>query len=339
MSHNHRDTRNEADRLDLLRSEVPTACTDERKAVEFFERQRWGETPACPRCGDTDVYQLVDRTTGERNRRYLWKCNGCEEQYTVRIGTVMEHSRIPLRHWAYAFWSACASKKGVSALQIRRQTRVSYKSALFMMHRIRYAMAVTAPQPKLTGVVEADETFFGGKRRNKTRDQWLKVHAARQASGLSVQPQGYHGKPPIFAVVQRGGDVRATVVPDVTARSLKAAIRECVDPSATIYTDEHASYQGLGKEFAAHDTVKHSMNEYARGPVSTNSVEGFFGLMKRALIGTFHSVSKKHLHRYVSEFEFKFNTRKLDDGERLVAALRGAEGKRLLYREPIEAPA
>jgi transposase-like protein len=130
----------EKDATGLIR-ELPMACVDERIAVEFVERQRWGDTPACPRCGDTNVYQMRDRKSGKRNKRYLWRCNGCADQFTVRIGTIFEDSRIPLKHWCFAFWAACAGKKGVSALQIRRQTQLSYKSALFMMHRIRYAMA------------------------------------------------------------------------------------------------------------------------------------------------------------------------------------------------------
>jgi len=144
---------------------LPAACTVELKAVEFMERQRWGNTPACPRCGVLDVYQMQSRS-GERGPRYLWRCRGCGEQFTVRIGTVFEDSRIPLKHWCFAFWRACSGKKGVSALEIRRVTQVSYKSALFMMHRIRYAMTPdTTTPPKLTGTVEADETYVGGKPR------------------------------------------------------------------------------------------------------------------------------------------------------------------------------
>src|SRR5437868_2883100 len=147
---------------------LPAACSDELAAVEFIECQRWSDEPACPRCGDTDVYQMRGRD-GKRNKRFLWLCRGCGDQFTVRIGTVFEDSRIPLRHWCYAFWTACASKKGVSALQIKRQTGLSYKSALFLMHRIRFAMAPDqAAAPKLSGVVECDETYCGGKPRKGT---------------------------------------------------------------------------------------------------------------------------------------------------------------------------
>src|SRR6266571_7743804 len=148
---------------------LPKACSDELIAVEFMERQRWGDDPACPRCGDTDVYQMRGRD-GARNLRFLWRCRGCAEQFTVRIGTVFEDSRIPLKHWCYAFWAACASKKGVSALQIKRQTGLSYKSALFLMHRIRFAMTPNR-SPRLEGTVEVDETYVGGKPRNPSVQQ------------------------------------------------------------------------------------------------------------------------------------------------------------------------
>ena len=318
----------EKDATGIIR-ELPEACTDERKAVEFLERQRWGNNPACPRCGDLDVYQMRDRKTGERSKRFLWKCNGCGEQYTVRIGTIFEESRIPLRHWCFAFWAACSSKKGVSSLQIRRQTQISYKSALFMMHRIRYVMAPDAPAPKLTGTVEADETYVGGKMRPRERKEWsrLKRQGVRMKRG--------HNKTPVMAMIERGGDVRAVVLPDVTAKNVRQVLLAHVSPDADLRTDEAPLYVGIGRRFASHEAVKHSLFEYVRGDVSTNTVESFFSRLKRQLYGTHHAVSKRHLHRYVAEVAFKHNTRKLDDGQRVLAALRRTEGKRLLYQEPI----
>jgi len=315
-------------------AELPLACSNEKAAVEFMERQRWGETPACPRCGDTDVAQVED-ASGARSVRFLWRCHGCKRQFTVRIGTVFEDSRIPLHHWCYAFWAACGAKKGVSALQIKRQTGLTYKSALFLLHRVRYAMAPARPARKLTGTVEVDETYVGGKAREMTRDQYLEW-AAQPAAKWGHRPKrARNEKPPVVALVERGGEVRAQVVTDVTAATLKGAIREYVDRSATINTDEARQYIGIGREFAGgHHAVKHSIGEYSRGDVTTNSVEGFFSLLKRGIFGTYHSVSKKHLHRYVSEFEFRYNTRRLDDGARTAAAIRGAEGKRLRYQVP-----
>src|SRR5688572_1095770 len=173
-----------------LVSVLPVACMSERAAVEFMEEQRWGKEPFCPHCGTFDVYQMTDRKTGERNARFLWRCRSCGMQYTVRVGTVLEDSRIPVRFWCHAFWRACASKKGVSALQIKRETGLSYKSALFLMHRIRWAMSSTAPKNfgNGGGVVEVDETFIGGYRRGG-------------GPGLGAN------KSAVLAVVERGGRV------------------------------------------------------------------------------------------------------------------------------------
>lgn len=296
------------------------ASADEGKAVEFFEARRWGSEPACPRCGAVDVYQMVGKTGG-RNEDFRWRCRGCKTMFSVRTGTVLEESRLPLRIWAHAFWRACSSKKGVSALQIKRETGISYKSALFLLHRIRFAMSSDHDAaPKLTGTVEVDETYVGGKPRFR-----------RHGQGSGPAPGFADRKAQVVALVQRDGNVRALVRDRVTAGTFKDEIRKRVEPSATIYTDEAARYVGLGKDFAAHESINHKRGEYARGPVTTNTVEGFFSLLKRGLYGTFHSVSKHHLHRYVSEFEFRYNSRDVTDGERLDLAIRAADGKRLSY--------
>ncbi len=314
-------------------SALPRACSDELAAVKFMEQQRWGDTPACPRCGATDVHQMRGRD-GTRNGRFLWLCRGCDQQFTVRIGTVFEDSRIPLRHWCYAFWKACSSKKGVSALQIKRETGLSYKSALFLMHRIRYAMTPDR-SPHLDGTVEVDETYVGGKPRNMSLAKRRAIPFSRRARGLATIRGRGTDKPPVVALVERDGRVRARVVADVSGKTLKRAIRESVRPTAAIHTDELSSYRGIGKHFAGgHHTVRHSTYEYVRGDVHVNTAESFFSLLKRGMIGTFHAVSKRHLHRYVNEFAFRWNHRKADDGARTVAAIRGAEGKRLMYRDP-----
>jgi hypothetical protein len=261
---------------------------------------------------------------GERNARFLWTCKGCKQQFTVKVGTVMEDSPIPLRHWAYAWWAACSSKKGVSAKQIQRVTGLSYRSALFLMHRVRYAMAPAnaADTGKLGangGTVEVDETYVGGKPRYKGQRR-----PGRPASDVVA---------PVVALVERGGRVRMRVTANTGAAALKGAVREHVDASARVITDEYQPYRGLAREFAAHETVKHKAGEYARGDVTTNTVEGVFSLLKRGLYGTFHSVSRAHLHRYVSGFEFRFDTRHLDDGARTVLAIQSADNKRLTYKE------
>lgn len=317
-------------------AELPKACSDETAAVEFLERQRWNGSPFCPRCEATDVYKLTGRD-GKRNKRFLWVCRDCGDQFTVRIGTVFEDSRITLRHWCYAFWQACASKKGVSALQIKRQTGLSYKSALFLMHRIRYAMTPNGTEP-LGGTVEVDETYVGGKPRPPSRQAIVAMTYDERKPYFALRDQ-YKGrgtrKVPVVALVERGGRVRVRVVTNVTAESLGRAIRENVSQSAAIHTDELSSYKGIGKHFAGgHHTVRHAVREYARGNVHVNTAESFFALLKRGLVGTFHAVSKRHLHRYVNEFAFRWNHRRVEDGERTVQAIRGAVGKRLMYKQP-----
>jgi len=294
------------------------ACADEKAAVEFMEKQRWGEHAACPRCGDTDVYQMMTKNGSARQTNFRWNCRGCKKQFTVRIGTVFEDSRIELRHWCYAFWRASTSKKGVSALEIHRHTGVSYKSALFVLHRIRFAMADSAPAP-LSGDVEVDETYVGGKPRYK---------------GQSKRGRGTN-KQAVVALVERGGSVKTKPVANVTGKTLKGIIRANVDSTSRIITDENTSYNGIGEEFdRGHHTVCHSAKEYVRGDIHSNTVEGFFSTVKRGLNGIYHSVSKEHLHRYMAEFEFRYNYRDMEDGERTTAAIKAAEGKRLLYATP-----
>jgi transposase-like protein len=306
---------------------LPKACADELAAVEFIESLRWGVTgPCCLYCGDTDVYQMSDSKTGGRNKRFLWRCRGCKKQYGVRVGTVMEDSRIPLRYWAYALWKSCSSKKGVSALQIKRETGLTYKSALFMMHRIRFGMAEDwSAQPKLSGTVEADELYVGGKPRNKQQ------HPGRAKGWLDH-------KTPVVSLVERGGKIRSFVTVDVNAANVGRILRENVTLDSHLMTDSAPLYarSQITKPFARHGMTDHSKGEYAKADgTHSNTVESAFSLLKRGIYGTFHNVSRKHLHRYVAEFDFRWNARKVDDGERLARAVRSAEGKRLRYREPV----
>lgn len=311
---------NRSTKNDPIITALPKACSDEKAAVEFIEQQRWSGHPACPRCGDMSVYQMRDSKTGERQKNYRWRCNGCKQQFTVRIGTVFEDSRIPLRHWCFAFWRAATSKKGVSALEIHRQTGLSYKSCLFLLHRIRFAMAPSTTGP-LTGTVEADETYVGGKPRRK--------NLGRGDNAISE-------KQTVLAMLERGGRVRPRHIADVTGETLAAALYENVHESARLITDEFRGYKGVGLYFdGGHETVNHRRYEYVRGDVTTNTVESFFAIFKRGLNGIYHAVSKEHLHRYLCEYEFRHNYRFLEDGERTALAIQGAEGKRLTYREQI----
>jgi len=298
---------------------MPLACADDDAATYMLEDLRWGDCPACPECGDTNVYRMMDRSGEKREKNRRWRCRGCGKTYSVRTGTVMAESRIPLRHWCWAFWQLCSSKKGMSAKQIQRQTGLSYKSALFLLHRVRYAMA-DMEGVRLSGTVEVDETYVGGKPRNK---------GPHNKRGRGTK------KTPVVGMVERGGRVHTRVAPDVTAKTLKGAIREVVDSQSRIMTDENSAYRGIGAEFAGgHATVTHSVGEYVNGDIHSNTAESVFSLVKRGMYGVYHNVSKQHLHRYLGEFDFRWNHRKATDGERTVAAIKGADGKRLLYREP-----
>ncbi len=299
------------------------ATLNEDKAVSFMERQRWDDDPACPRCGDMDVYQMTSKD-GQRNKDYRWRCRGCKGMHTVRTGTIFEETRLPMRVWVYAFWRACASKKGISALQLSREMEITHKSALYVLRRIRHGLGNDTPS-KLAGTVEVDETYVGGKPRYK---------------GISKRGRGTK-KTPVLGMVERGGDVRFQVIKRLTTVELGTVIAENADLTCRLITDELEQYRPVGRAFkGGHESVKHSAGEYVRRgtDVHSNSVEGVFSLLKRGVMGTFHSVSKKHLPNYLNEFEFRFNTRKMDDGARVAAAIRSADGKRLMYRESVDPP-
>lgn len=317
-----RKVQNESTKNDPVITQLPAACADEKLAVEFMEEQRWGDHPYCPSCGSENVYQMMDsKDSSKRQANFRWRCREkqCHFQFTVRIGTVFEDSRIPLRHWAFAFWRAATSKKGVSALEIHRQTGLSYKSCLFMLHRIRRAMDETDIEP-LNGTVEVDETYVGGKPR-KIHKTLYKTEKRKKAA--------------VVGLLERSGRVRPRVVADVNGKTLKAIINENVAKGSRIMTDEGSSYWTLYKDGWDHQSVVHSKWEYVRGDVHTNGIEGFFGMLKRGLNGIYHSVSKKHLHRYLSEFQFRHNNNELTDGQRVIAAIKAAQGKRLTYAQQV----
>lgn len=321
---------------ELAKSDVikhmPKACGDETAAVEFFERQRWGDSPLCPHCQSTNVYKMTGRD-GARNKRYLWRCRACGEQYTVRTGAIYEDSKLPLKHWAYGFWRDCASKKGVSAREIERNCQITYKSALFLMHRIRFTLTEDhASGQKLgntSGICEVDETDVGGKPR--PGDPRTVLSGYRKNSN----------KIPVVAVVERGGNVRTKVVPNVTQNNVGHFLFENIENGTIVNTDQSVVYHSILYPIikhpgGRHDIGNHSKQKYTEcnedGTTSgVNCAESFFSLIKRGLLGTFHAVSKEHLHRYCDEFAFRWDTRKLNDGERVVEAVKRTEGKRLTY--------
>jgi transposase-like protein len=287
---------------------------DADKARDHLESILWPNGPICPHCEFKEAYKLEPKA-GSKARKGLYKCKSCRKQFTVTVGTIFADSHIPLNHWVHAVDLICASKKGISSHQIHRTLGITYKSAWFMTHRIRYAMKSGPLASLLKGTVEADETYIGPKKVKGPRGR------------------GAKNKTPVFALVQRNGDVRSVPVEKVTAKNLKEIIRQNVSKGARIMTDEFSSYRGLAKEFKAHETVNHGSGEYVRGKVHTNTAEGFFSLLKRGINGTFHHVSKRHLHRYLDEFNFRYNARKVDDRTRSAMALDSVSGKRLMYRD------
>jgi transposase-like protein len=295
---------------------------DEEAARAFLESKLWPEGPVCPHCGSCDGAYKLEPKPGSKKpvRKGVYCCKACRKQFTVRVGTVFEDSHIPLCKWLMAFHLMMSSKKGISSLQISRELDITVKSAWFLTHRIREALRSTDGGP-LRGMVEADETYVGGKSKG------------RHHSGRGTE------KTPVLALVERDGRIRAKPLERVDGKTLKNEVAVNIAKEAIVMTDELNLYRGIREDRSQHRTVMHSIGEYARlDPdgvnVHTNTAESFFCLLKRGHYGIFHQISKRHLHRYCDEFSFRWDHRKSTDGERMVAAIRGAEGKRLMYRRP-----
>jgi len=303
-------------------SNLAKCFSDENSARQLLESMRWPNGAACPRCGGADPYKLTPKASGKNPARQgLYKCSQCRKQFSSTTGTIFESSHVAISKWLLALHLICASKKGLSAHQLHRMLGVTYRAAWFMNHRLRYAMAEGDVFAKLDGVVEIDETYVGARNKRGT---------------LRGRPVVGGHKTPVVALVQRGGKVRAFPMARITGENIGAAMRHHVAPTSTIMTDELPTYRKPASEFAAHERVIHGKGEYVRGHVHTNTVEGFFSLLKRGITGSFHHVSKAHLFRYVDEFTFRHNTRvKLgySDSDRAAILVLGAEGKRLTYKK------
>jgi transposase-like protein len=298
---------------------------DTEKARRYLEHVRWPDGPVCPHCGTVGERITKVEGTKQSHRPGLYVCNECGGQFTVTVGTVYESSHIPLHKWLLATHLMTASKKGISAHQLHRMLGITYKSAWFMAHRIREGMRDASPAP-LGGAgkeVEIDEAYIGGKEKNKHRSK------RKHAGG------GGKGKEAVFALVERGGAVRSFHVPTVNATTLRPILVSHVSRASFLMSDESESALQLGKEFWMHQHVRHAAGEYVKGDAHTNTIEGFFSIMKRGIYGVYHHVSPTHLKRYLAEFDFRYTHRQsvgVDDLGRATKALRGIEGKRLTYR-------
>lgn len=302
--------------------------TDEEKAIEFWESKRWPDGPVCPHCGLVNqAYKLQGKST----RPGLRKCKGCRKPFTAKMRSIFEDSKIPMQMWLYAIHLMCSSKKGMSAYQFHRMTatfyghKVSYRTAWFMFHRIRFAMTQHPLVDKFRGIVEADETWIGPKEKG---------------SGLRGAGNKQSKKRPVFALVEReSGTVRSFPVERVTLDNIKPIMKEHVEVGATIQTDESVVYHFLHPEFPNHDIVTHKKREYSRREngrhITTNTVEGYFGLLKRGIYGTYHHVGVPYLQQYLNEFDFRYNSRKATDEERTEMAMKATADKRLTLRTPV----
>ena len=308
----------EDDELNLIT--LAQKFSDEDAARTYFEEMRWPSgVPLCPFCG-SEGGRVNRKPSGRRKaQKGVCKCKhkDCRKQFTVTKGTVFEASHVGINLWMMCLFIMCASKKGVSAHQIHRMLKLTYKTSWFMAHRIRFAMNEGPLAEVLNGVVEIDETFVGGKGELGTK---------------------HLRKTPVVALIQRGGKARTQIVANVTQKNLRKCMAECVSKEAIVNTDQSPVYQYAGKEFARHDVVNHSIDDYAHknadGSVAhVNTCESFFALLKRGVMGSFYHVSREHLHRYANEFSFRWNNRGVKDGERMEVLVEQTEGKRLTYRQ------
>jgi transposase-like protein len=283
--------------------------------TEFVAKLRWPNGPFCPKCGCTEYSYLTTRR--------VWKCKACKHQYSVKVGTVFEESRLGLDKWLPAVWLAANSKNGISSHELARALGITQKSAWFMLHRIRLAMQ--AESIVLSGEVEVDETFIGGKANNMHR-------SVRERKGMS-KGGGSIDKTVVLGMRERGGKVRAEVVPDTKKDTLQPAVKRAIEAGSTVYTDQWTGYTGLESRYD-HETINH-LESYVEGRVHTNGIENFWALLKRGLNGTYVSVEPFHLFRYLDERVFTYNLRDLTDSERFSAVLSAVSGLRLTYAEVI----
>lgn len=299
-------------------SELVEALPDEQACIDHFTSIRWKSGPFCPYCGSTKVYHFGDKRTH--------KCGetACRQRFSIKVGTIFEDSKLPLRKWYMAIWLITSHRKGISSAQLARDLAITQKSAWFMLHRLRYAARTKSFNRPLKGEIEADETFIGGKDRNR--------HANKRKGGVGGLGSK---KTAVFGMLERGGELRAMKVNSLRQRELQTKIAQHVERGSTLMTDEAAGYTGVGYTYGyRHERVRHAIGEYVRDRFHTNGIEGAWSLFKRQVYGIHHWISAKHIDRYLDEFTWRFNLREMEEGKRVTAFLGRVSG-RLTYNSLI----
>lgn len=292
---------------------------DEKEAIKYVENIIWNDGKKCPHCQNNNQNKIWE-SKGKTGRLGLYTCGCCNKQFTVRIGTIFENSRLPLYKWLQAIHLFSASKKGISAHQLHRMLEITYKTAWFMMHRLREVCNESKQFVMLGGVnkeIEADETYIGTKYEKASHSR------------------GYAHKNTVFSLVERKGKIRSFHITSANIDTLKPIMKANVNFESDLYTDEALQYKTIGKEFSKHEAVVHSIKEYARGRCYTNTLEGYFSVFKRGMKGIYQHCKTNHLFRYLNEFDFRYNHREESDLQRCVSLVACCVGKRLVYKNVI----